>query len=84
MLGFANNIIPMHIFENIAPADWATSPFNTGQGSITIKGITYTGPVGTGAYKWVDYDPVAQVVHLERNDNFWNATSSKECGSIPN
>jgi ABC-type transport system substrate-binding protein len=80
LLGFSNNIIPMHIFENIAPADWATSPFNTGQGSITIKGTTYTGPVGTGAYKWVDYDPVAQVVHLERNDNFWNATSLKSAG----
>jgi ABC-type transport system substrate-binding protein len=80
LLGFANNIIPMHIFEKIAPADWATSPFNTGQGSMTINGITYTGPVGTGAYKWVDYDPVAQVVHLERNDNFWNATSLKSAG----
>ena len=80
LLGFSNNIIPMHIFENIAPADWAISPFNTGQGSITIKGTTYTGPVGTGAYKWVDYDPVAQVVHLERNDNFWNATSLKSSG----
>ena len=56
-----NNIIPMHIFENIAPADWSTSPFNTGTGSMTINGITYTGPVGTGPYKWVSYDPVAQV-----------------------
>jgi peptide/nickel transport system substrate-binding protein len=80
LLSFANNIIPMHIFENIAPADWATTPFNTGQGSITINGHSYTGPVGTGPYKWVDYDPVAQVVHLERNDNFWNATGLKNMG----
>jgi peptide/nickel transport system substrate-binding protein len=80
LLSFANNIIPKHIFSNIAPADWATSPFNTGQGSTTINGKTYTGPVGTGPYKWVNYDPVAQVVHLERNDNYWNATALKSSG----
>ncbi|MCW4047261.1 MAG: ABC transporter substrate-binding protein [Candidatus Bathyarchaeota archaeon] len=80
LLAFTNNIIPKHILENIAPADWATSPFNTGQGSMTIKGKTYTGPVGTGPYKWVSYDPVAQVVHLERYDNFWNATGLKNMG----
>jgi peptide/nickel transport system substrate-binding protein len=80
LLSFANNIIPKHIFSNIAPADWATSPFNTGQGSMTINGKTYTGPVGTGPYKWVNYDPVAQVVHLERNDNYWNATALKTNG----
>ena len=80
LLSFANNIIPKHIFENIAPADWATSPFNTGQGSMTINGITYTGPVGTGPYKWVSYDPVAQVVHLQRYDNYWNATGLKSMG----
>jgi peptide/nickel transport system substrate-binding protein len=80
LLSFANNIIPKHIFSNIAPADWAASPFNTGQGSATINGKTYTGPVGTGPYKWVNYDPVAQVVHLERNDNYWNATALKNSG----
>ena len=80
LLSFANNIIPRHIFKDIAPADWATTPFNTGQGSMTINGKTYTGPVGTGPYKWVNFDPVAQVVHLERNDNYWNATALKSDG----
>jgi ABC-type transport system substrate-binding protein len=47
---------------------------------MTIGGQVYTGPVGTGPYKWVDYDPVGQVVHLERNDNFWNATALKNSG----
>jgi ABC-type transport system substrate-binding protein len=80
LLTFANNIIPMHIFENIAPADWSNSPFNTGQGSMTINGITYTGPVGTGPYKWVSYDPVAQVIHLQKYDNYWNATGLEQMG----
>jgi ABC-type transport system substrate-binding protein len=70
----------MHIFENIAPADWSTSPFNTGQGSMTINGIAYTGPVGTGPYKWVSYDPVGQVVHLQRYDNYWNASGLENAG----
>jgi ABC-type transport system substrate-binding protein len=80
LLAFTNNIIPKHIFENIAPADWSTTPFATGQGSITINGKTYTGPVGTGPYKWVSYDVAGQVVHLERNDDYWNATALKNDG----
>jgi ABC-type transport system substrate-binding protein len=80
LLGFANNIIPKHIFENIAPADWAASPFNTGQGSVVIGGKTYTGPVGTGPYKWDSYNVEQQTVHLLRNDNYWNATALKAGG----
>ncbi len=80
VLAFANNIIPMHIFEYIPPAQWSTTPFNTGQGSITINGVTYTGPVGTGPYKWVSYDPVAQVIHLTKYDNYWNATGLESMG----
>jgi peptide/nickel transport system substrate-binding protein len=80
LLGLANNIIPKHIFENINPADWAASPFNTGKGSTTINGHTYTGPVGTGPYKWVDYNVEGQVVHLQRFDNYWNATGLKNAG----
>ncbi|MGD0406035.1 MAG: ABC transporter substrate-binding protein [Candidatus Bathyarchaeia archaeon] len=80
LLTLANNIIPKHIFENIAPADWSTSPFNTGQGSMTINGITYNGPVGTGPYKWVSYDPTAQVIHLQKYDNYWNATGLESMG----
>jgi len=80
MLGFANNIIPKHIFENIDPATWSETPFNTGKGSMTINGITYTGPVGTGPYKWGSYDVEGQNVHLVRNDNYWNATALKNDG----
>ncbi len=80
LLALANNIIPKHIFENIAVGDWANSPFNTGTGSVTIKGVTYTGPVGTGPYKWVDYDATAQVIHLQKYDNYWNATGLEKMG----
>jgi ABC-type transport system substrate-binding protein len=85
LLGFANNIIPMHIFENIAPDSWKDTCFNTGQGSMTINGKTYYGPVGTGPYMWIQsgqgsFDVTGQVVHLVRNDNYWNATALKNEG----
>ena len=80
LLGLANNIIPKHIFEKMAPADWTDSPFNTGDGSIDIDGTTYTGPVGTGPYKWVDFNPVAQLVHLEKFIDYWNRTALEADG----
>lgn len=80
LLGFANNIIPKHIFGEMAPADWTDSPFNTGDGSIDIGGTTYTGPVGTGPYKWVDFNPVAQLVHLEKFTGYWNASALEADG----
>jgi ABC-type transport system substrate-binding protein len=80
ILSFANNIMPKHIFEKIDPTQWASSPFNTGQGSIKINGITYTGPVGTGPYMWDSYNPESQTVHLVKNDNYWNATALEAAG----
>ena len=80
LLGVGNNIIPKHIFENIPPGEWNDSPFNTGEGSITIGGTTYTGPVGTGPYKWVDYDPVGQLIHLEKYTGYWNRTALEADG----
>ena len=89
LLTVANNIIPKHIFEKIPPADWTTSPFNTGDGEIVVPGTpgmpgldpeTYNGPMGTGPYKWVDFDPVAQLVHLEKFADYWNRTALEADG----
>lgn len=80
LLALANNIIPKHIFENIPVAEWTDSCFNTGEGTYTVGGTTYTGPVGTGPYKWVDFDPVGQIVHLEKFDQYWNKTALEADG----
>jgi ABC-type transport system substrate-binding protein len=87
LLGLANNIMPKHIFENIPPADWTDSPFNTGEGTIVVPGTpgtveaeTYNGPVGTGPYKWESFDPVAQLVHLEKFADYWNVTALEADG----
>ena len=75
MVTLANNIIPKHIYEKLPIAEWDTSCFNTGVGSKTIDGTTYTGPVGTGPYKWVSYDAVNQIVHLQKFADYWNKTA---------
>jgi ABC-type transport system substrate-binding protein len=76
LLTLANNIIPKHIFEKIQTAEWSATPFNTGQGEIVIPGVgSYTGPVGTGPYKWVGFNPVTQVVHMQKFNDYWNKTA---------
>jgi len=86
LLSFANNIIPKHIFDKLAPATWTDSVFNTGAGGpVTVPGITnstYDGPIGTGPYKWVEFNPTAQLVHLEKFNQFWNASQLEAIGQF--
>jgi ABC-type transport system substrate-binding protein len=82
LLGLGNNIIAKHIFENIEPAQWSGTPFNTGQGEIVIKGKTYTGPVGTGPYKWGGFDPVTQLVTLLKNTEYWDRAALEAEGNF--
>ncbi len=80
LLTLANNIIPKHIFEAFPASQWLASPFNTGRGTMTIGNITYNGPIGTGPYKWVNYDTVTQTVHMIKNLNYWNRTGLESEG----
>ena len=57
-------IIPAHILATIPFSQWRTNSFNTGQGG--------PGPVGTGPYKFVSYDPTTSTNHLTRNDNYYD------------
>lgn len=86
LLSFANNIIPKHVFEKLAPATWTDSVFNTGVGGpFTVPGITnftYYGPIGTGPYKWVEFNPTAQLVHLQKFNQFWNRTQLEAIGQF--
>src|SRR5438094_8118456 len=53
--------MPAHVLGSVPYADWRTDPFNTGIGG---------GPVGTGPYKFVSYDPATETNHLTRNDTY--------------
>ncbi len=56
-------VIPAHVLKNVPYANWRSNPFNTGIGG---------GPVGTGPYKFVSYDPTTETNHLTRNDNYFD------------
>src|SRR2546425_11755014 len=60
-----NAILPQHILKNIPLNQWRTSPFNTGQGGGQ-------GPIGTGPYKWVNYNTATSTVHLTRNNIYFD------------
>ncbi|HEX4921240.1 MAG TPA: ABC transporter substrate-binding protein, partial [Candidatus Bathyarchaeia archaeon] len=55
-------IIPAHILAGVPYSQWRTNSFNTGQGG--------PGPIGTGPYKFISYDPATGTNHLTRNNNY--------------
>ncbi len=54
-------IIPQHVLGSTPYTNWHSDPFNTGMSG---------GPIGTGPYKFVSYDPVTETNHLTRNNNY--------------
>lgn len=73
-------ILPKHILEKVPFEEWAKHPFNTGTGTYTIDGKTYSGPVGCGPYKFVSYDPVKAIVTLEKFDGYWDRANLEAKG----
>jgi ABC-type transport system substrate-binding protein len=78
--GIPEWILPKHILETVPFEDWKTNPFNTGIGTYTANGQTFSGPVGCGPYKFVSYDPTTAVVTLEKFDGYWNKTGLESQG----
>jgi len=77
--------MPKHVLEKIPPAEWSTHSFNTGEGSYTItkpdgSTVEWTGPVGNGAYQFVGYDRVRQIVTVKKFSGYWNKTALEAAG----
>jgi len=66
-------MLPKHILENVPYDQWRGHSFNTGEGTYTANGQTVTGPIGTGPYKYVSYNPTTFTNTLVRNDEYWDA-----------
>ncbi len=68
-------MLPWHVLKDVPYADWRTHTFNTGEGSYDVDtpSGTYTayGPIGTGPYVYMGYDPVTFTNHMVRYDNYW-------------
>ncbi len=59
-------ILPRHILESVAYADWRSHPFNTGLGPMG------TGPIGTGPYKFDKIDTNTKSVYLVKNPDYFD------------
>lgn len=73
-------LLPKHVLETVPFEEWKTHPFNSGVGTYESNGQTFSGPMGTGPYKFVSYDPVGQIVHLTKNNAYWNKAALEGAG----
>jgi len=78
--GIPGALIPKHVMEPVAFADWLEHPFNLGTGDYTVNGVTYHGPIGCGPYKFVSYSVVNALVTEEKFTDYWNKTGLESIG----
>ena len=76
------NIIPKHVLENVAPADWKSHPFATASGSYTVGSYTAHGPIGTGPYVYDSYDPTTLSNKLTKYNNYWGKSTLEAAGQF--
>jgi len=76
------NIIPKHVLENVAPADWKSHPFATASGSYTVGSYTAHGPIGTGPYVYESYDPTTLSNKLTKYNNYWGKSTLEAAGQF--
>ena len=75
-------IIPKHVLENVAAADWKTHAFNTASGSYKVGTYTAYGPIGTGPYTYAAYNPTTFANILTKNTNYWNKAALEAAGKF--
>jgi len=74
-------MLPKHILENVPYEEWRSHTFNTGEGSYEAgNGYTAYGPVGTGPYWYMAYDPTTYTNHMGKNADYWNAQALTGAG----
>ncbi|MFC1487972.1 ABC transporter substrate-binding protein [Thermoproteota archaeon] len=66
-------ILPKHVLENVPYDEWRSHTFNTGEGSYTSNGQTFSGPIGTGPYVYDNYNPTTFTNTMNRNVEYWGA-----------
>ncbi|MEM3697272.1 MAG: ABC transporter substrate-binding protein [Candidatus Bathyarchaeia archaeon] len=76
------HILPWHAYKDLGPEDigyGGLHPANTWEGTYTVKmpnGTDYVahGPIGTGPWIAMGYDPVKKSFNYIRNHNYWMDT----------
>ena len=59
------------IGKNVPYSEWRTHSFNTGEGTYTSNGMTFSGPIGSGPYVYDNYNPTTFTNTMNRNDQWW-------------
>jgi ABC-type transport system substrate-binding protein len=75
-------IVPKHVLENVAAADWKTHPFNTASASYKVDSYTAYGPIGTGPYVYATYNPTTFANILTKNANYWDKAKLEAAGKF--
>jgi ABC-type transport system substrate-binding protein len=74
-------MLPKHILEDVPYEEWRTHTFNTGEGSyIAGNGYEAYGPVGTGPYWYMAYDPTTYTNYMGKNTDYWNTQALEDDG----
>ncbi|MGQ9460863.1 MAG: ABC transporter substrate-binding protein [Candidatus Bathyarchaeaceae archaeon] len=82
--GGYGTIIPWHVLKDVPYANWRSHPFNTGEGTYTVETpsgpYTAHGPIGTGPYVYMGYDPSTFTNAMVRYDNYWKNQTLWDAG----
>jgi ABC-type transport system substrate-binding protein len=74
-------MLPKHILEDVPYEEWRSHPFNTGEGSYeAANGYTAYGPLGTGPYWYMAYDPITFTNFMGKNTDYWDAAALEAAG----
>jgi ABC-type transport system substrate-binding protein len=75
-------MLPKHVLEDVPLEEWRSHPFNTCDGTYTANGQTFSGPIGTGPYIYMEFDATTNKNTLTRNDDYWNAQTLWDAGKF--
>jgi ABC-type transport system substrate-binding protein len=75
-------ILPKHVLENVPFDEWRSHPFNTGEGSYDVGAYTAYGPIGTGPYWYMAYDPVTFTNYMGKNADYWDKAALEAVGQF--
>jgi ABC-type transport system substrate-binding protein len=75
-------MLPKHVLEDVPLEEWRSHPFNTCDGTYTANGQTFSGPIGTGPYIYMEFDATTNNNTLTRNDDYWNAQTLWDAGKF--
>lgn len=73
-------MIPEHVLGDVPYDEWRSHTFNTGEGSYDVNGYTAYGPIGTGPYWYMAYDPITFTNFMGKFADYWNADVLEAAG----